>query len=60
MKRNINLFVLGFEILAIVILHAVKINHNDQPARQPENNSSLTSNASLVRQASTPPLLSIK
>ncbi len=56
MKRNINLVILGCEIAAIVILHAFKMNQ--------QNNTELNNTISKTNQ-STPlvkhyPLLSIK
>ncbi|MEO5592854.1 MAG: hypothetical protein ABIR15_11865 [Chitinophagaceae bacterium] len=56
MKRNISLFVLTFEIAAIVILHAVKMSQSQGH----DLNTNITKSKSAVPVAKRYQLLSIK
>ena len=56
MKRNISLFVLAFEIAAIVVLHAVKMSQSHTP----DLNLTITKSKTSVPVAKSYPLLSIK
>ena len=58
MKRNISLFVLTFEIAAIVVLHAVKMSQSQ--AQGHDQNTNITKSKIAAPIAKHYPLLSIK
>jgi len=61
MKRNISLFVLTFEIAAIVVLHAVKMNQVQGQAHETNSNIiSLSKSKAVVPVVKRYQLLSIK
>jgi hypothetical protein len=58
MKRNISVFVLAFEIAAIVVLHAVKMSQSQAPGH--DLNTNITRSKTAVPVVKHYPLLSIK
>jgi hypothetical protein len=58
MKRNVSLLVLACEILAIVVLHAVKINHVS--TKTEDQNKSISKVTTLDQQVRPFQLVSLK